>query len=133
MSVGGLLSSGAMVLTAVVMVVGCGAGGASTAGTVNIPTLPSPSPGVEVLCASALHAPFTLEGAATASPAVWGVDIARHRFGIVWPPGFSARFSPGLEILDTSGAVVARQGTVSDAGGAGDDPFYVCSIDGKIY
>lgn len=133
MSIGKLLSSGAKILAATVLVIGCEAGSAPTAATVNIPTQPSPSPGVEVLCAAAQRTPFRLEGNANASPAVWGVDIARHRFGIVWPPGFSARFSPGLEILDTSGAVVARQGTVSDAGGAGDDPFYVCSIDGKIY
>ena len=133
MSVGELLSSGAKVLAVAVVVVSCEAGSATAARTVSIPTLPSPSPGVEVLCATGLHAPFTLEGDATASPAVWGVDIAGHRFGIVWPPGFKARFSPGLEILDPSGAVVARAGTVSDAGGAGDDPFGVCSIDGKTY
>jgi hypothetical protein len=34
----------------------------------------------------------------------------RQRSEIVWPVGYSARFAPGLEVLDAGGAVVAREG-----------------------
>jgi hypothetical protein len=58
-------------------------------------------------------------------------------FAITWPAGFRARFSPGLEILDPSGTVVARGGVViSDAGGGsglGGEGFDLCSINGKTY
>jgi hypothetical protein len=33
-----------------------------------------------------------------------------RRFEIVWPMGYSARFVPSLEVLDATGAVVAREG-----------------------
>jgi hypothetical protein len=32
------------------------------------------------------------------------------RVDVVFPPGFSARFTPALEVLNASGAVVARAG-----------------------
>lgn len=100
---------------------------------VNIPTRPSPPPGRLVLCPAALHTPFTLVGDRTKSPPVWGINLAGQPFAIVWPAGFRARFSPGLEILDPSGTVVARGGVVSDAGGAGDPTFGICGIGGKTY
>ncbi len=122
---------GFVVALAVFLLADCSAG---MAGTVTIPTFPSPSPGVQVLCPASLYTPFTLEGDPAASPPVWGVDRFGRRFDIIWPPGFRARFTPKLEILDPSGAVVARAGTVSDAGGAGDDNTRgICSIGGKVY
>jgi hypothetical protein len=54
------------------------------------------------------------------------------RQDIVWPPGYRARFAPGLEVLDPSGRVVARDGDRVPAGGcvAGppDDPTKVVLV-----
>lgn len=124
------LPSRFVIVFALVASSGCSA---ATGQTVTIPTLPSPSPGVQVLCTPALHTPFTLEGDRTKSPPVWGVDIFGRPFPIVWPPGFTARFTPGLEIVDPGGTVVARAGTIRDAVGTGDSTFYVCGIGGKVY
>ena len=86
------------------------------------------------MCPAVLHTPFTLAGDPTKSPPVWGIDAAARSFAIVWPAGFRARFSPGLEVLDPGGSVVARGGVISDAGGAGgDNSFYICGIAGKTY
>ena len=38
------------------------------------------------------------------------------RQDLIWPPGFSARFSPNLEVLDATGAVVLRAGDHVDGG-----------------
>lgn len=58
-------------------------------------------------------------------------------FAIRWPPGFTARFAPDLEVLDPGGKVVARGGeSVTDAGGGGDPSsgaFYVCAMGGETY
>jgi hypothetical protein len=105
---------------------------------VALPTLAPPPSGQTVLCPAALHTPFTLEGDPAATPAVWGIDAAGLRFDIRWPEGFTARFTPTLEVLDPAGNVVARGGqTVRDAGGSGLNPvsndFAVCSIGGRTY
>jgi hypothetical protein len=34
-----------------------------------------------------------------------------HREEVVWPPGYYARFDPGLLVFDESGTLVARDGT----------------------
>jgi len=114
------------------------AGCSSAAGTVvRIPTAPTPPPGAAELCPDALFTPFTLAGDPTKSPPVWGINSFGVAFQITWPSGFSARFSPALQIVDPSGAVVATGGVViSDAGGGGDgadDGEYLCSIGGKTY
>jgi hypothetical protein len=36
--------------------------------------------------------------------------VAPSRREVVFPPGFSARFAPDLQILNAAGAVVAKQG-----------------------
>jgi hypothetical protein len=54
---------------------------------------------------------------------------------LVWPAGFSARFTPRLEIVDRDGSVVMREGEqVSGACVAGpvDDPGRVLMIEGLI-
>jgi hypothetical protein len=46
-----------------------------------------------------------------------------RRFEILWPVGYSARFVPGLQVLDASGTVVAREGDrLTGACGAGETP-----------
>lgn len=88
---------------------------------------------MHVLCPLALHLPFTLAGDPSKSPPAWGIEPDGRRFEIVWPPGFRARFTPDLEIVDPNGSLIARAGTVGGIGGAGDDPFYPCNFGGKIY
>jgi hypothetical protein len=49
---------------------------------------------------------------------------AARRVDVVWPAGYRARFSPGLEILDESGNVVARDGThITGLCSGGDVPL----------
>jgi hypothetical protein len=43
-------------------------------------------------------------------------DGSAERIDVVWPPGYSARFAPGLEVLDADGRVVLREGGRVDAG-----------------
>lgn len=50
---------------------------------------------------------------------------------IVWPPGFTARFTPQLEILDASGSTVFRAGDSISGGctaGPADDPGQLLMI-----
>jgi hypothetical protein len=114
--------------------VACSAGGGPA---IALPVIqPTAPPGVHELCPLALHTPFTLEGDASKSPPVWGVDGAGATFAIFWPPGFTARFGPALEVLDPSGRVVARAGVVRDLGGGGDPnsgAFDVCSVGDTNY
>ena len=36
--------------------------------------------------------------------------------GTIWPIGYSARFTPGLEILDDHGRVIAHEGSLVEGG-----------------
>jgi hypothetical protein len=49
-------------------------------------------------------------------PRVAWLSEAGHRVDVVFPYGFSARFTPNLEVLGPSGAVVARGGDRVDGG-----------------
>ena len=40
----------------------------------------------------------------------WLVANDQTRMDVTWPSGYHARFIPGLEVLDASGAVVLRDG-----------------------
>ena len=46
----------------------------------------------------------------------WLATPGGGRQDVVFPPGYQARFVPALEVLDASGAVVARDGDVVDGG-----------------
>jgi hypothetical protein len=52
----------------------------------------------------------TLHGSPT-NGAVWLESSTGGRIEVVWPPNFSARFDPDLEVLDHRGQVAAREGT----------------------
>lgn len=85
-------------------------------------------------CAYAVHS----AGESTKSPSAWGINSFGDVFAITWPAGLTARFSPNLQIVDPSGAVVAMGGVViADAGGGDDgnggDGAYICIINGKTY
>ncbi len=67
----------------------------------------------------------TLFGDAADPRVTWLVRDDGSRQDIIWPPGFTARFSPKLEVLDASGSVVFRGGDRIDGGctaGPPDDP-----------
>jgi hypothetical protein len=51
-----------------------------------------------------------------ADPRVAWLQTPNGRQDVVFPPGFSARFTPLLQILDATGKVVARDGDVIDGG-----------------
>lgn len=62
----------------------------------------------------------TLHGSPT-NGAVWLESPTGGRIELVWPPRFSARFDPDLEVLDHRGQVVAGEGTpVTEACLTGD-------------
>jgi hypothetical protein len=62
-------------------------------------------------------------------PRVAWLDVqGSGRREIVFPPNFTARFAPRLEVLDGSGAVVARAGDPIDGGcltGSLNDPLLI--------
>ena len=44
------------------------------------------------------------------------VMIVGTRIDVIWPPGYQARFTPNLEVLDASRVVVLRGARTSQAG-----------------
>lgn len=87
---------------ALLMVLVLGAGCASK--TVPLPTLESDNGGCRDVGLDA-----TLAGDAHDPRVAW-LLIQGKRADIIWPPGFSARFTPELEVLDHTGKVVFRSG-----------------------
>jgi hypothetical protein len=47
---------------------------------------------------------------------VWLLDSQGGRRDVVWPPGYSARLTPQVEVLDEHGTVVFRQGATVHGG-----------------
>ena len=69
--------------------------------------------GQQVLCAGGGFAEaIRLRGSPDDPRLVWMVDAGGTRTELAWPVGYSARFTPQLELLDNSGRVVGRQGTL---------------------
>jgi hypothetical protein len=71
-----------------------------------------------------------LRGSKTDPRIAWLEDstgsTTTQRRDVTWPAGYRARFSPGLEILDESGNVVARDGThITGLCSGGDVPLMV--------
>ena len=86
-------------------------------------------------CPEALLGGVTLRGdPRSQSRPVWVESRGGGQLTVVWPYGFSSRFSPGLELLDSDGEVVAREGDLLDLTGgavASLDPafdFYACRV-----
>jgi hypothetical protein len=52
-----------------------------------------------------------LHGSPGDPPATWIIHGDGRREEVVWPPGYSARFHPGLLMFDEAGILVARDGT----------------------
>jgi hypothetical protein len=58
-----------------------------------------------------------VRGSATDSRHVWLVDATTGaRMELVWPTGYTARFTPDVEVVDTRGTVVVRAGQRVDGG-----------------
>lgn len=76
-------------------------------GTAALPTDPQWSGG----CGIGVGLDAILHGAPSDPRVAWATDRSSGaRIDLLWPNGYSARFLAGLEILDSTGAVVAREG-----------------------
>lgn len=72
----------------------------------------------------------TLSGDPADSPIAWLDLEGGGRREIVFPPGYTVRFTPTLEVVDDGGQVVARAGDRIDGGcltGSIDDPLLILS------
>jgi hypothetical protein len=96
-----------------------GCGSAPTPIASSSPKLPT-VPSADVACAGIGLEHTTLAGDRSDPRLAWLVQPGGKRLDVVWPPGFSARFVPTLEILDASGNVVFRAGDPVDGGCTGD-------------
>ena len=130
------------------LVVGCASPAPATATPVpssfiSLPTLSGIAPdtsGVQLACAGVGFSDSILRGSSTATDMVWLEAIeppaSPRVFSVRWPAGFRARFVPKLELLDPSGAVVAREGDLLTAIGGNpgsDGRFAIWEFDGRSY
>jgi len=63
-----------------------------------------------------------LRGDAHDRRVAWLVNDLGTRVDVTWPPGYRARFVPGLEVLDAAGAVVLRDGDPVTGACTTEDP-----------
>jgi hypothetical protein len=62
-------------------------------------------------CSIGVGRDATLRGSASDDRVTWAVDNGMGvRVELLWPVGYTARFSPQLEVLDEEGRVVAHEG-----------------------
>ena len=71
-----------------------------------LPTLSSDNGG----CRGVALLNVTLAGDPNDPRVAWLASTGGGRREIIWPPGFSARFDPNLEVLDAAGREVFRAG-----------------------
>lgn len=77
-----------------------------------------------------------LDGQAGAKDPVWLVNQTGARISVVWPEGFTVRFTPRVELLNEKGAIVATGGdpvelgqvSEGDAKGTYEDPYMASGI-----
>jgi hypothetical protein len=87
---------------------------------VALPTLASDSGGCRGIGLAA-----TLAGDPADPRVTWLIDDGGRRRELIWPPGYTARFAPKLQVIDASGTVVFVAGEPIDGGctaGDADDP-----------
>lgn len=74
--------------------------------------LPEQGIGLEDGCSELIFTPRgeRLTGAIDDRRVTWFAAARDRSARIAWPPGYVARFRPGLEVVDPSGAIVAREG-----------------------
>jgi hypothetical protein len=69
------------------------------------------------LCGSVgLAGAWSLHGAASDARLTWVTLPDGQRNEVVWPPGYRARFTPNLEVLNELDVVVAREGSLPTGG-----------------
>ena len=106
-------------LGVVAVLAGCAPSPAPTStAAFTLPTVPS----ADGACAGIGLMDTTLAGSPTDPRLAWLVQPGGKRLDVVWPPGFTARFVPALEILDAAGDVLLRAGDTV-AGGCTGDPY----------
>ena len=108
----------------------------------SLPTLPGVQPGPNAVCAGVGLPDSVIHGDPAHRDLVWLVTSdplsggsGRH-LSVRWPAGFSARFTPNLELVDGNGQVVAREGDLPRrVGGAEQDDgrVIVWEFDGRSY
>jgi hypothetical protein len=83
-----------------------------------LPTFPDRLPdGTQVLCGGVgFVGKFIVHGSPTDQRLTWMTRPDGGREELVWPHGYTARFTPGLEVLDAHGRVVAREGSLATGG-----------------
>ena len=76
-----------------------------------------PINGVPVACAGVgFEGEYRLHGSPTDQRLVWMTFPDGNRREVAWPLGYSARFTPDLELLDETGKVAGREGTLVTGG-----------------
>jgi len=96
--------------TVFVVLSGCAAG-ASSLPTSSLPTLATWNGGCRGVGVKA-----KLTGSPTDPRIAWLTGVDGQRMDVVWPPGYTARFTPQLEVLDPNGSVVFREGSTVTGG-----------------
>jgi hypothetical protein len=72
--------------------------------------LPSRDPAINA-CAGVNTPSLVLHGSLSSGVArVWASDVAGRESAVYWPPGYAARFDPGLVVLDAGGAARTGEG-----------------------
>lgn len=86
-------------------------------GEIALPTEPPIGlpPGTPVACAG-IGISAVLHGDAADPHVAWLVNNLGTRINVTWPVGYRARFTPNLEVLDTDGLVVLREGAPVSGG-----------------
>jgi hypothetical protein len=111
-------------------------GGGSAAIVRALPALPAPPTGASVSCDTAGFM-GTLAGDVNDPWYAWLVSGSGDRVDVKWPAGFTARFDPELQIVDPTGATIARTGETIQLGGGlagGNTEFFAaCMVNGKEY
>ena len=136
---------GRFTLLAFLALVGCSTIPTSTIHPLGtpLPAYRSTIPSGTFLCGGGKFVPSLvghLHGDPEDKQLVWLVTDAGLRIDILWPPGFSVRFEPRLELLDDTGALVGISGQRLDINtdpsshaGTVEDPFPANQFDGRCY
>lgn len=94
---------------------GCDANSSSYAPAVSLPTL-----GQATGCAG-FGIVATLHGDPTYPGITW-LEADGSRLDVYWPPGYRARFTPDLIVIDDHGTVVLREGSSVSEGCSVEQP-----------
>jgi hypothetical protein len=84
-------------------------------------------------CGGTATPSLILHGSLTSGVArAWAADKSDRESAVYWPPGYVARFDPGLMVLDVGGAVRAREGDdlIAVAASRG---LFVCPSAGIVF